>query len=95
VRSMHTMANKGRICYPIPVAVRSCKVACWDLAGQEHVVKVTAETLYDAVSQALAILRQDDWPVQVLEPLASDYPKPKETPTADRAFGTGPRILEE
>jgi len=41
------------------VALRSCKVACRDLAGQEHVVGVTAETLYEAVARALALFRGD------------------------------------
>jgi hypothetical protein len=43
------------------VALRSCKVACRDLSGTDHTVEVTAESLYEAVAQALSILRQDDW----------------------------------
>jgi hypothetical protein len=43
------------------VAVRSCKVVCRDLSGRDHAVEVTAESLYEAVAQALSILRQDDW----------------------------------
>jgi hypothetical protein len=31
------------------------------LAGNEHVVEVTAASLYEAVAQALSILRGDDW----------------------------------
>jgi hypothetical protein len=61
VRASRPVGNKRRICYADPVALRSCKVACRDLAGQEHVVEATAETLYEAVAQALAILRRDDW----------------------------------
>lgn len=43
------------------MALRSCKVACRDLSGVDHTVEVSAETLYEAVAQALAIMRQDEW----------------------------------
>jgi hypothetical protein len=43
------------------MALRSCLVSCRDLAGTEHAVEVTAETLYEAVAQALGILRGDQW----------------------------------
>ena len=49
--------------------LRSCKVACRDLSGAEHVVDVTAESLYEAVGKALALLRQDDWVDQIGEGL--------------------------
>jgi len=35
--------------------------SCRDLAGTEHAVEVTAESLYEAVAQALGILRGDIW----------------------------------
>ena len=41
--------------------LRSCKVACRDLAGNDHTVEVTAESLYEAVGKALVIMRQNDW----------------------------------
>jgi hypothetical protein len=43
------------------VALRTCKVACRDLAGNDHTVEVTAESLYEAVGKALVIMRQNDW----------------------------------
>ena len=43
------------------MALRSCLVSCRDLAGTEHAVEVTAESLYEAVAQALGILRGDQW----------------------------------
>jgi hypothetical protein len=43
------------------MALRSCLVSCHDLAGTEHAVEVTAESLYEAVAQALGILRGDTW----------------------------------
>ena len=43
------------------MALRSCLVSCRDLAGTEHAVEVTAESLYEAVAQALAIMRGDTW----------------------------------
>lgn len=42
------------------MAVRSCKVVCRNLSGRDHAVEVTAESLYEAVAQALSILRLDD-----------------------------------
>jgi len=51
------------------MALRSCSVSCRDLAGAEHVVEVTAESLYEAVAQALGILRGDLWVEEVGEGL--------------------------
>ena len=33
------------------MALRSCLVSCRDLAGTEHAVEVTAESLYEAVAR--------------------------------------------
>ena len=63
------MANKRRICYHNPVPLRTCKVACRDLAGTGHTVEVTAESLYEAVGKALLILRQDEWVEEIGEGL--------------------------
>lgn len=49
--------------------LRSCKVACRDIAGTDHTVEVTAESLYEAVGKALLILRQDPWVDQIGEGL--------------------------
>ena len=65
-----TIANKKRICYYVPVPLRSCKVACRDLAGNEHTVEVTAQSLYEAVGKALFLMRQDDWVEEIGEGLA-------------------------
>jgi hypothetical protein len=43
------------------VAVRTCKVSCRDSRGIEHAVEVTAESLYEAVAQALQLFGDDDW----------------------------------
>jgi hypothetical protein len=41
--------------------IRTCRVSCRDLAGTEHTVEVTASSLYEAVAQALRILRENEW----------------------------------
>jgi hypothetical protein len=51
------------------MALRSCLVSCRDLAGTQHAVEVTAESLYEAVAQALGILRGDMWVEEIGEGL--------------------------
>jgi len=63
------VAKERRICYSGRVPIRSCKVAWKDLAGNDHTVDVTADSLYEAVGKALALLRQDDWVDQIGEGL--------------------------
>ncbi|MGC2769686.1 MAG: hypothetical protein WB607_29600 [Candidatus Acidiferrum sp.] len=41
--------------------VRSCRVTIRDIDGRTHSVDVTAATLFEAVAQALAALRRDEW----------------------------------
>ena len=43
------------------MGVRTCRVSCWDAQGVEHMVQVTAQSLYEAVAQALRVFREDDW----------------------------------
>jgi hypothetical protein len=43
------------------MAVRSCKVTYIDAGGIEHAVSVIAQTLYEAVAQALRIFREQAW----------------------------------
>jgi hypothetical protein len=43
------------------MAVRACRVTCRDAHGVEHTVQVTAQSLFEAVAQALRILREHDW----------------------------------
>jgi hypothetical protein len=43
------------------VALKACTVVIHDLNKTEHALDVTAETLYEAVAQALAALRVNDW----------------------------------
>jgi hypothetical protein len=43
------------------VALKSCAVIIQDLNQTEHALDVTAETLYEAVAQALAALWANDW----------------------------------
>jgi len=52
------------------MALRSCLVSCRDLAGTEHAVEVTTrESLYQAVAQALGMLRGDIWVDEIGEGL--------------------------
>ena len=55
------MANKKRIWYLPPVAIKTCLVTIKDMDGVSHTVEVTASTLYEAVAQALAALSGRDW----------------------------------
>ena len=41
------------------MAVRTCRVSCRDLRGIEYTVEVTADSLYEAVAQALRTFRED------------------------------------
>jgi hypothetical protein len=43
------------------VALRSCTVTVHDLNDVGHSLDVTADTLYEAVAQALAALRGHEW----------------------------------
>jgi hypothetical protein len=43
------------------VAIRTCKVSCFDATGAEHAVEVTARSLFEAVARGLHVLRQNDW----------------------------------
>ena len=43
------------------MAVRTCKVSCRDAENIEHTVHVTAQTVYEAVAQALRVFREHDW----------------------------------
>jgi len=43
------------------VVLRSCTVAVRDIRDVEHSTEVTAETLYEAIATALAVLQQDSW----------------------------------
>jgi hypothetical protein len=36
-------------------------VPCCDLKGVEHAVEMTADSLYEAVAQALRVFRTNDW----------------------------------
>ena len=43
------------------MALKSCTVPCEDVDGHEHVLEVTAQSLYEAVAQALAAFRGNGW----------------------------------
>ena len=43
------------------MALKSCRVTCRDSQGVSHTVEVTAQTLYEAVAQALLLFRENDW----------------------------------
>jgi hypothetical protein len=55
------IANKTRKCYQIHMPLRICRVSCRDSRGVEHRVEVTAQSLYEAVAQALRVFRENDW----------------------------------
>jgi len=44
-----------------PVPLKACTVVVHDLKGTAHSLEVTAETLYEAVAQAIATLHGHDW----------------------------------
>jgi hypothetical protein len=43
------------------MAVKTCRVTCCDSRGVSHTVEVTAQTLYEAVAQALLLFRDNEW----------------------------------
>jgi hypothetical protein len=44
-----------------PVPLKACTVVVHDLNGTAHSLEVTAETLYEAVAQALTTVRGHEW----------------------------------
>src|SRR2546430_15392564 len=66
------MANKKRICYFVPMSVRSCRVTIQDMDGVSHTVEVTAATLYEAVAQGLAAIRVNEWVAGIAQGLNVD-----------------------
>jgi hypothetical protein len=43
------------------MAVRTCKVSRVDAEGIEHTVEVSAQSVFEAVAQALRVFREHDW----------------------------------
>ena len=43
------------------MALKTCRVTCRDSRGVSHTVEVTAQSLYEAVAQALLLFRENDW----------------------------------
>jgi hypothetical protein len=43
------------------MAVRTCRVTCRDAQGVEHTIQITAQSLFEAVAQALRVFREHDW----------------------------------
>lgn len=43
------------------MATKSCKVTIRDMQGIDHIVHVTASSLYEAIALGLASLRGEDW----------------------------------
>ena len=41
--------------------LRTCRVTCRDSQGVEHTAQVTAQSLFEAVAQALRVFRVHDW----------------------------------
>lgn len=61
VKDAYLLAKKKRTCYRVLMAVRTCKVTFADARGIEHAVQVSAQSLYEAVAQALRVFREFDW----------------------------------
>ena len=60
------------------MAVRSCKVSCRDPQGIEHTVEISAQSIFEAVAQALRVFREFEWCDLLWPPAswcASDSPK--------------------
>jgi hypothetical protein len=53
--------EKAKLLFSFTVGLRTCRVCCCDLKGVEHVVEVTADSLYEAVAQGLRAFRENDW----------------------------------
>ncbi len=53
--------TKGEYATLFLVVLRTCIVAVRDIRDVEHSTEVTAETLYEAIAMALAVLQQDNW----------------------------------
>ena len=53
--------TKGEYVTLLHVVLRTCIVAVKDIRDVEHSIEVTAETLYEAIATALAVLQQDNW----------------------------------
>ena len=43
------------------MALKTCKVSCFDLKEVKHTVEVSASSVYEAVAQALRIFRDNEW----------------------------------
>jgi len=43
------------------VALKTCKVSCFDLKQVKDTVEVSAGSVYEAVAQALRIFRDNEW----------------------------------
>src|SRR5579884_998594 len=53
----------------LPLVLRTCKVSITDICNIEHTIDVTADTLYEAVASALAVLQQDSWVGEIAQGL--------------------------
>jgi hypothetical protein len=43
------------------MAVRTCKISCRDPQGVEHTVEVSAQSVSEAVAQALRVFPEHEW----------------------------------
>jgi hypothetical protein len=43
------------------VGLGTCKVSCLNAKGVEHIVEVTARSLFEAVGRGLQVFRDHDW----------------------------------
>jgi hypothetical protein len=53
--------DKASLLFSLAVGRRTCRVCCCDPKWVEHVVEVTADSLYEALAQCLQAFRENDW----------------------------------
>jgi hypothetical protein len=64
------------------MSLRTCHVSCCDFNGTEHAVEIAAETLYEAVAQALRLFRENDWVGEIGQGLTTVKVVVKQPPVA-------------
>jgi len=70
------------------VALKTCRVSCFDLKQVKHTVEVSAGSLYEAVAQALRIFRDNEWVEDIGRGQTPISVKSKAS--RDRAYGSLP-----
>src|SRR5947207_3357935 len=71
------------------MTLQTCNVAFEDVNGQRHSLEVTAETLYEAVAQALAAFRRYEW----IRPGLTRYDPDRHLPPRRKVARRGGRVF--